>query len=346
MMIKANGFFGKTADGRDVSSFTFTNQNGMEVEVLDYGCIIRVIKAPGKNGFEDVVLGYDDVAGYENNDGYLGAFIGRFANRIAKGHFTIDGTTYTLPINNGENALHGGIKGFNQKVFASEIDGDKLILTASAEDMEEGYPGKMTVTVTYSLSEDNAFTLDYKATSDKTTVINLTNHSYFNLSGDARNSIEKEYISIAANYITETDAGSIPLGNLMPVEGTAFDLRSMKRIGDGIDDAHQQLQWAGGYDHNFVLGWDKLIKKAAVVEDREAGRRMEVYTDQPGVQFYSANFLTGAPGKGGVPNDRRHGLCLETQNYPDSPNHALFPSCFLRPGDVYHYTTSYKFSTL
>ncbi|MBR5742776.1 MAG: galactose mutarotase [Clostridia bacterium] len=346
MAIKCNGLFGKTSDGREVRSFTLTNQNGMEVEVLDYGCIIRAIKAPGKRGFEDVVLGYDDVAGYEKGEGYLGAAIGRYGNRIGKGRFTLDGVTYSLPINNGENALHGGIEGFNAKIWASRIEGDALIFSYTAADMEEGYPGKLDVTIAYRLSEDNAFSLEYKATADKNTVVNLTNHSYFNLSGSAKNSIVDEYIQINADYITETDKGSIPLGNLMPVDGTVFDLRKLTRIGDGIDDAHQQIQWAGGYDHNFVLGWDRVMKEAAVVEDAGAGRRMQVYTDQPGVQFYSANFLTGAKGKGGVPNDRRHALCLETQNFPDAPNHANFPSSVVRPGDVYHYTTCYKFSVL
>lgn len=347
MAIQANGMFGKTADGREVHSYTLKNSKGMEVEVLDYGCIIRAIRVADKTGkVEDVVLGYDTVEGYEVNEGYLGAAIGRFGNRICKGKFTLDGVEYTLAINNGENALHGGLFGFNQKVWDAKIEEDAIIFTTTAADMEEGYPGNMELTITYTLSDENGFVLDYKATTDKNTVINLTNHSYFNLSGNPDASVVKEYIQINADYITETDAGSIPVGTLMPVEGTPFDLRTLTKIGDGIDSDHQQIVWGGGYDHNFVLGKDKQMKLAAVVEDKESGRRMTVYTDQPGVQFYTANFLTGVDGKAGAKNNYRCGLCLETQNYPDAPNHALFPSCILRPGDVYHYTTEYRFDII
>lgn len=340
--------FGKTPDGTDVDIYTLRNGQS-EVRITNYGARIVSLKVPDKNGqVGDVVLGFDTLTGYLATNPYFGAVVGRYGNRIAKGKFKLDGKEYKLATNNGPNALHGGIKGFDKVVWKEQgvTGADPAIrLTYVSEDGEEGYPGTLTTTVTYSLTSDNALRIDYQASTDKPTVTNITNHSYFNLKGDG--DILGHEIQISASRFTPVDSGLIPTGQLRPVKGTPFDFTSLKAIGARINDNDQQLKIGGGYDHNFVFdSANGALAKAVEVYEPATGRVMEVLTTQPGVQFYTGNFLDGTiTGKGGRVYARRSGFCLETQHFPDSPNKPKFPSTELRPGETFNSTTIYKFST-
>jgi len=336
-------------DGKAVTLFTMRNKNSVEMNVMNYGGIIVSLKVPDKNGVvEDVTLGYDSLKDYVKASPFFGALIGRYGNRIAKGKFTLDGKQHTLAANNGVNHLHGGPKGFD-KVFwniqdASDSMQAKLKLTYQSKDGEEGYPGNLNVEVMYSLTNENEVKIEYKATTDKKTVINLTQHAYFNLSGNARRDILGHQLTIHADRFLPVDATLIPTGILQPVKNTPFDFTSKQIVGSRINEKDAQLISGKGYDHCWILNGNGFAK-VATLEDSISGRRMEVFTDQPGIQFYSGNFLDGSNvGKGGVVYNQRFGLCLETQHFPDSPNQPSFPTTVLSPGESYQTVTSYKFS--
>jgi len=341
--------FGKTQDGREVLLYTLKNHH-MAVVISTFGGDVVSIEVPDRNGkVADVVLGFDNLADYEKQGPYFGAIVGRYANRIANGTFTLDGKTYHVPINNPPNALHGGIKGFDKKVWeatdSSDASGLHLHLHYLSKDGEEGFPGNLNVDVTYTLTEQDELRIDYRATTDKDTVLNLTNHTYFNLKGQGQGKIVGHKIMINADRYTPVNANLIPTGELAPVAGTPFDLRKLTVIGAHIDDNNQQLKIAKGYDHNFVLNGGGKMGLAAKVVEPTTGRVLEVLTDQPGVQFYTGNSLDGtAKGKGSVYNFR-DGFCLETQHFPDSPNHPNFPTTELKPGQIFQSTTIYRFST-
>jgi aldose 1-epimerase len=345
--------FGKSPDGEPVDLYVLTNKNGMEAAISTYGGVVVSLKAPDRNGKpEDVVLGFDSVDGYVNDKSYFGALIGRYGNRIGHAQFTLDGKTYMLARNNGENTLHGGIKGFNKAVWAAKVipakNGQALELTYLSKDGEEGFPGNLHVRVVYTLTDSNELKIEYSATTDKKTVVNLTNHSYFNLAGPGSGDILGHVLMIEADKFTPVDSGLIPTGELREVAGTPFDFRKPTAIGARIDSDDEQIKLGGGYDHNFVLRrkvGDPISLAARVVEPK-TGRVLEVWTTEPGVQFYTGNFLDGsAHGKGGISYPKRSAFCLETQHFPDSPNQPKFPSTELKPGEHYHTTTIYKFST-
>jgi aldose 1-epimerase len=342
--------FGKLPDRREVFQYTLTNTSGSIVKIINYGAIITSIIVPDKKGkLEDVALGYDTLQEYINDKACIGTVVGRYGNRIGKGQFQLEGKTYKLAINNGENHLHGGIVGFNKKLWNAEaIDGNEpaLKLTLISPDGEEGYPGKVTLVVTYTLTNKNELRVDYKGTTDKTTVLNPTQHSYFNLSGDPSQTILDHQISIESDSTTVADKGQIPTGKFAEVANTPLDFRTMKRIGDRIDEKFEQILIGGGYDNNWVLrNYNKQVRKVAEVYEPKSGRIMIVFSDQPGIQFYSGNSLGETKGKNGVIYKRRTGLCLEAQGYPDTPNKPEFPSVVLKPGDVYKQTTIYQFLT-
>ena len=344
--------FGNLRAGQGVSQFTLTNTNGVELKVIDYGGIITSLHTPDRHGVPaDIVLGHDNMTGYRNSSPYFGAIIGRYGNRIARGHFTLDGVTHTLATNNGPNALHGGLVGFDKVMwhaepFDSSLSGRVGVkFTYVSVDGEEGYPGTMTVSVTYTLSDADELTIDYYATTDKATPVNLTQHTYFNLAGEGSGSIVNQIISINADAFTPVDSTLIPTGVLQPVAGTPFDLRTPVGIGVHINEQDPQLKIAGGYDHNFVLNrtGDGLVE-AARAYDPISGRMLVVSTTEPGVQFYTGNFLDGSiTGKGGRVYAKRYAFCLETQHFPDSPNQKAFPSTILRPGQEYKSRTVYAF---
>lgn len=342
--------FGKTGDGVPVEAYTLTNKNGMKVKIITYGARVTSIQSPDRSGkLADVVLGYDDLPSYEKDTFYIGGIVGRYGNRIAKGKFTLDGVTYTLAQNNNGNHLHGGPKGFDKVVWtgAGEViaEGARLKLTYLSRDMEEGYPGNLTSTVIYTLTNNNELKIDYDATTDKATVLNLTNHSYFNLAGAGSGNILNHQLKINAERFTPTDATAIPLGELRSVKGTPFDFTKATAIGARIEAKDEQMVFGSGYDHNFVLSKPAgKLDLAAEVYEPTSGRVLSVYTTQPGVQFYSGNFLKDVAGKQGKVYQKHDGFCLETQHYPDSPNHPAFPSTTLRPGSRYTQTTIYKFS--
>jgi aldose 1-epimerase len=347
--------WGETKEGRQVQLYTLKNAGGMTMTVSDYGAIVVSLTAPDKEGkFADVVLGFDDLAGYLKDSPYFGCVAGRFANRIAEGKFTLDGKAYTLATNNKPGGvpchLHGGDRGFDKVVWESEglIRGQTVgvRLHYLSKDGEEGYPGNLDVVVHYWLMGGNELRIEYEATTDKPTPVNLTHHGYFNLAGHAAGSILDHELMIAADRITPTDKGLIPTGELMPVAGTPFDFLGPTAISKRIGDENEQLKYGLGYDHNFVLSrWDGKLRLAAAVQELKSGRFMEVWTTEPGVQFYCGNFLDGSHvGKGGHAYQHRGGFCLETQHFPDSPNKPQFPSCVLRPGEVYRQTTVYRFS--
>ena len=342
--------FGKTEDGMAVDLFTLTNANGMKLKITNYGGIVTSIFVPDKDGnLGDVVLGYDNLEGYLNNNPYFGCIVGRYGNRIAKGKFTLNGKNYTLATNNEPNHLHGGVKGFDKVVWAAKEVKDKdtvgLELTYLSKDGEEGYPGNLSVKVIYTLTNDNVLRIDYEATSDQPTVVNLTNHSYFNLKDAGASSILNHELMIDADYITPVDETLIPTGELRSVEGTPFDFRTLTVVGDRIDSDDEQIKFAGGYDHNFVLnGKAGELRLVGKLFESTSGRVIEVWTTEPGIQFYSGNFLDGTiTGKKGIVYQYRHGLCLETQHYPDSPNQPNFPSTTLNAGEKYQTTTVYTF---
>ena len=342
--------FGKTADGAPVDIYTLKNAAGMEVAITTYGGRIVSLKAAGRDGkFADVVLGFDNLEGYLGVHPYFGALVGRYGNRIAKGQFKLDGKQYKLAVNDGANSLHGGLKGFDKVVWTGrEVPGGdpSLELTYLSKDGEEGYPGNLTVKVTYTLTAANELRLDYSATTDKDTVLNVTNHSYFNLAGQGHGDILSHVLQLNAAKMTPVDAGLIPTGELKSVEGTPFDFRQPTVIGARIGADDEQIKRGGGYDHNFVVdGEPGTLRLAARVTEPTSGRVLEVSTTEPGVQFYTGNFLDGTvKGKGGVAYAKRTGFCLETQHFPDSPNHPAFPTTTLKPGAEYKSTTVFKFS--
>ena len=343
--------FGTLPDGTEVSLYTLKNTAGTEMLVTNYGGIITALKTADKNGtFEDIVLGYDSLAGYLKAPSFFGALVGRYGNRIAKGKFALDGKTYSLVLNNGPNHLHGGTKGFDKVVWNADAystpEGAALKLTYLSKDMEEGYPGNLQVEVVYTLTNDNALKIDYTATTDKKTIINLTNHSYFNLSGNTKRDILDHTLSLAASKFLPVDKTLIPTGDLKDVKGTSFDFTTPTVIGERINAKEQQIEFGGGYDHCWVLDKPDSLSPFATVYDSISGRFMEVFTTEPAVQFYSGNFLQGnITGKFNTVYKKRFGLCLETQHYPDSPNKPSFPTTVLNPGEVYKTQTIYKFST-
>jgi aldose 1-epimerase len=346
--------FGQTQEGTPVDLYTLTNANGVEVRATNYGGIIVSLRVPDKQGqFEDVVLGYDSLAGYLDETPYFGAIIGRYGNRIGGAQFTLDGQTYQLATNDGRNHLHGGVKGLDKVVWQAEPFEDEngvgLVFTYTSPDGEEGYPGTLNVTVTYTLTNDNELIFDYEATTDKATPVNLTQHTYFNLAGDGEGDILDHQMMINADAFTPVDSTLIPTGELRSVEGTPFDFRQPTAIGARINQDTEQLRFGRGYDHNFVLARDTASADALVLAARvtepTSGRVMEVYSTEPGVQFYSGNFLDGSiTGKNGHVYEHRTGFCLETQHFPNSPNQPDFPSTILRPGETYRSRTVYAFS--
>lgn len=342
--------FGHTPAGDTVHVFTLTNAHGLEVRAISYGGIIVSLKTPDRAGqLDDIVLGYDSLAGYLAESPYFGAIIGRYGNRIANGRFTLDGTTYQLATNDGPNHLHGGVKGFDKVVWTGDpLERDSSVgvtFTYTSPDGEEGYPGTLTARVTYTLTDANELIVDYEATTDQTTPVNLTHHSYFNLAGDGRRDVLGHDLMIAADSFTPVDSTLIPTGAIAPVAGTPFDFRTPLAIGARIGDDDPQLRMGGGYDHNFVLRRRTagLVHAASVVEPT-TGRTLDVYTTEPGLQFYSGNFLDGTlTGKAGRVYRHRYGFCLEPQHYPDSPNQPAFPSTILQPGETYRSQTVFRF---
>jgi aldose 1-epimerase len=350
-MIKKQAF-GTTRDGKPVDLYTLTNPHGLEVRAMTYGGIIVSLRAPDQQGqLDDVVLGYEKLDDYLKSSPYFGAIIGRYGNRIAKGRFTLDGKAYTLATNDGPNSLHGGLKGFDKVVWQAapfEKKGEVgVIFKYTSPDGEEGYPGTLKVTVTYTLNDQNELIFEYHATTDKATPVNLTNHAYFNLAGDGKRDILGHLLMLNADRFTPVDKTLIPTGELRPVQGTPFDFTQPTAIGARIDQKDEQLIFGKGYDHNFVIHrTGSGLALAARVQEPTTGRVMEVLTTEPGIQFYSGNFLDGTlTGKGGHVYQHRYGFCLETQHYPDSPNQPNFPSTILRPGQTYHSKTVYRFST-
>jgi len=344
--------FGKTGDGRPVDLYTLTNSKGMEVRAMTYGGIIVSMRVPDKNGkIADVVLGHDNVDGYLVNPPYFGAIVGRYANRIANGAFTLDGAKYTLAKNDGPNSLHGGLVGFNKVTWeARQFKNGKgvgVLFSYLSKDGEEGYPGNLKLKVSYTLTDENQLILDYEAASDKATPINFSQHSYFNLAGEGSGDILGHELTLNADRFTPVDKTLIPTGELRAVQGTPMDFTKPATIGARINDDYEQLVIGRGYDHNFVINRkDGSLTLAARVHEPTSGRVLEVYTTEPAVQFYSGNFLDGTiVGKQGHPYKLRNGLCLETQHFPDSPNHPDFPSTILRPGKTFQSQTIFKFST-
>ncbi|HET6974502.1 MAG TPA: aldose epimerase family protein [Pyrinomonadaceae bacterium] len=343
--------YGKTAAGENVDLYTLRNSKGVEAKITNYGGILVSLKVPDRNGkFDDVVLGFNDLDSYlTKNDPYMGALIGRYGNRIAKGRFTLNGVEYKLAVNNGENHLHGGIKGFDKVVWTGHEmktpAGPAVVLTYLSKDGEEGYPGNLNVRVVYTLTNNNELKIDYSFTTDKDTVTNLTHHSYFNLAGEGNGDILNHVVTINANRFVPTDAGSIPTGKLKSVAGTPFDFLKATAIGARINQDDEQLKFGNGYDHTWVIN-GRGMRLAATAYEATSGRVMQVWTTEPGVQFYTGNFLNGTlTGKSGKIYARRNGFCFETQHYPDSPNQPSFPTTTLKKGATYKSTTIYRFSS-
>ncbi len=339
--------FGNLADGTAVDIYTLTNKAGLEARITTYGAILVSLKLPDRTGvFADVNLGFDALPGYLGTHPYFGAVIGRYGNRIAKARFTVDGVEYSLPANNNGNTLHGGIRGFDKVVWAAEpvrgADGAGVRLSYLSKDGEEGFPGNLSVTVEYTLTESNELRIDYEAVTDRKTPVNLTNHAYWNLKGEGRGDVLGHVLRLEADAITAVDSAAnlIPTGEILPVAGTPFDFTAPHAIGERIAKVE------GGYDHNFVLrSGGGALALAAHVEEPESGRVLEIWTDQPGIQLYTGNFLDGTVvGKGGKAYQKHFAFCLETQHFPDSPNHPNFPSTILEPGQTYRTTTVHKFS--
>ena len=344
--------FGKTDAGENVDLYTLRNTHGVEATITNYGGIVVSLKVPDRNGkFDDVVLGFKELDNYLKPGPYFGALIGRYGNRIAKGHFTLNGVEYKLAVNNGENHLHGGIKGFDKVVWTgTEMKtkaGPALALTYLSKNGEEGYPGNLTTRVVYTLTNNNELKIEYSASSDKDTVTNLTHHSYFNLAGEGNGDILHTRVTINANRFVPTDAGSIPLGELRRVAGTPFDFLTAHAIGERINQDDEQLKFGSGYDHTWVInGRQGVMRLAATAYEATSGRVMQVWTTEPGMQFYTGNFLDGTlTGKAGKLYPRRSGFCFETQHYPDSPNQPSFPTTTLKKGATYKSTTIYRFSS-
>jgi aldose 1-epimerase len=346
--------FGALRDGTPVERWTLRNAGGMSVAVLTYGATIQAVDVPDREGrAANVALGFGDLAGYTSlryltNCPYFGATIGRFANRIAHGRFTLDGTVHELPTSNGPNTLHGGPSGFDKRVWSAEQAAGGVRMRYTSADGEEGFPGTLQAAVTVSLDDRGCLRLDYRATADRPTVVSLTNHSYWNLAGEGSGTVRGHRLLVNADRYTPVDAGLIPTGAVDDVAGTPFDFRVSRAIGDRVRSGHQQLALAGGYDHNYVLNrapGDAGLQLAAIAADPSSGRRVTVETTEPGLQFYSGNFLDGSfAGPSGRPYREGDGLALETQHFPDAPNQPGFPSAVLRPGTTYRSSTSYTFS--
>ncbi len=344
--------FGKLNNGKEVYLYSLQNKLGAELKVTNFGATVVSLTMPDKNGnYKDIVLGYDNLKSYENGTSYFGAIVGRYANRISKGKIKINGKLYQLSVNEGENQLHGGKIGFNKmlwtaKTFVSK-DGPSIELTLLSPDGDQGYPGKVTLNVTYTLTNNNELKISYEGTTDKTTVLNPSHHSYFNLTGNFSNTILDHQLKINANEFTPIDKEFIPTGKIESIVNTPLDFRKLTAIGAHINDNFEQLKFAHGYDFNWVLNnYNKKVREVADVYEPTTGRYMQVFTDQPGLQFYSGNFLNGTEiGKNGIHYNFRTGFCLEAQHYPDSPNEPQWPSVILKPGQIYRQTTIYKFST-
>lgn len=346
--------FGSLADGRAAELFTLRNAHGIEVRLTNYGGIITALRTPDRSGrFDDIVLGYDSLAGYLRDTPYFGAIVGRYGNRIARGLFTLDGTTYHLAVNNGPNSLHGGLRGFDKVIWNAapfkNNEGTGVVLEYTSVDLEEGFPGALRAQVTYTLTEDDRLIVDYQATTDKATPVNLTQHTYWNLAGSARRDILGHELTINADSITPVDTTLITTGEISPVAGTPFDFRAPVAIGARVDQRQNaQIRYGNGYDHNFVLNRSgaapgALVQAAHLVEP-SSGRTLTIATTEPGLQFYSGNFLDGSiTGKSGQVYHFRYGTALETQHFPDSPNHPNFPSTILRPGGQYNTRTVFQF---
>jgi len=335
--------FGMTPQGK-ASLFTITNKNGIVVKITNYGGIITSILTPDKDGnMGDIVMGFDNLEGYLGEHPFFGSIVGRYGNRIANGEFSLDGVTYTLAKNNGAHHLHGGNVGFDKKLWDAEVIEDGVQLKYLSKDMEEGYPGNLDITVLYTLDDDNELWIKYRATTDKPTLCNLTNHTYFNLKGSG--SIADHRMIMTSDRYTPTDKELIPTGEIVQSEGTPFNIKGMMRIGDGLESDHPQILLAGGYDHNFVLRKSSSnYDLAATVIEESTGRMLQVLTTEPGVQFYTGNFLDGTiTGKNGQLYQKNAGFCLETQHYPNSPNQENFPSTVLKPGQKYSSMTTFRF---
>lgn len=345
--------FGRMPDSAQVDGYTIRNARGTSLHVITYGAIITALRTADRNGhFDDIVLGFDDLAGYLKDSPYFGAIVGRYANRIALGRFTLDGRTYQVPVNNGANSLHGGTRGFDKVVWAAtSFENDSaagVALTHVSPDGDMGYPGRVDVRVTYTLNDRNELVVDYVATTDKPTPLNLSQHSYFNLAGDGQRDILGHLLELKASRYTPVGSTLIPTGELAPVADTPFDFRAPNAIGARIGGTHQQLVFGRGYDHNFVLdSTGSGVGHAARVVEPTTGRTLDVYTDQPGLQFYSGNFLDGSiRGKADRVYGHRYGFCLETQHFPDSPNQPAFPTTILRPGERFESRTMFRFGTV
>jgi aldose 1-epimerase len=341
-----------TADGQSVDLYTLRNVHGVEAKITNYGGILVSLKVPDRNGkFADVVLGFNDLDTYLKGHPYFGALIGRYGNRIAKGRFTLNGVEYKLAVNNGENTLHGGVKGFDKVVWTGKEmktkAGPAVVLTYFSKDGEEGYPGNLNVRVVYTLTNNNELKIEYSATTDKDTVTNLTHHSYFNLAGEGNGDILSHVVTINGSRFLPTDAGSIPTGELRKVSGTPFDFLTAHAIGERINQDEEQLKLGNGYDHTWIInGRPGTLRLAATAYESTSGRTMQVWTTEPGMQFYTGNFLDGTlTGKSGKIYQRRTGFCFETQHYPDSPNHPAFPTTTLKKGTTYRSTTIYRFGS-
>jgi aldose 1-epimerase len=340
--------FEKTIDGKQAHLYILKNKNGIQAAITNYGAHLISLAVPDKAGkLTDVVIGFDDIEGYKKSlSAYYGATIGRYGNRIAKGHFVLDGKGYDLFINNKPNTLHGGKKGFNDVVWdADQINDHTIALTYLSKDMEEGYPGNLKCKVTYELTDDNAVKISYEATTDKNTIVNLTNHSYFNLNGIGSGTILNHTVQLKAGNFTPVDTTLIPTGKIAPVAGTPFDFSTATAIGARIAESDEQLKNGKGYDHNFVLDKHDITTPVATVVGDKSGIKLEIFTEEPGLQFYSGNFMNGGNTMlGGKKDDYRTGFAMETQHYPDSPNQPQFPSTELKPGQIYKTTTIYKLS--
>lgn len=335
--------FGKTTDGKTVTKYQLKNSAGTTVEIIDFGGIITSLKTADRNGhFEDITTGFDTLAEYEKNPAYFGALVGRVANRIYRGKFTVDGKEFTVALNRDPNHLHGGNIGFDKKIWKTEVDGSRLKMSYISQDGEEGYPGTLSVNVVYELTAGNELFIDYTATTDKPTIVNLTNHAYFNLSGHKSETVYDHVVNINADHYLPKTKNGVPTGEIAKVDGTLFDLRKAVALKDRLPQISGPPP---GYDHNFCLGKSETGRTlAARVEHGTSGRVLEVLTDQPGIQFYTGNFLNGIPGKNGAIYGQHSAFALETQNFPDAINHVNFPSCVLRPGEVYRHQTWYRFS--
>ncbi|MCG8686093.1 MAG: galactose mutarotase [Desulfobacterales bacterium] len=339
--------FDTIVDGKNVALYTLTNENGMVLQLTNYGARIVSLLTPDKDGnMGDIVLGYSNIEGYLNDGMYQGCIVGRYANRIKEGKFTLDEQEYSLFVNNGPNTLHGGKKGFDKVVWDAEVEENKITFTYVSPDMEEGYPGTLTVKHSMELTIDNKIIMMYEATTDKNTVVNLSNHSYWNLLGEGKGDILDHTMQIIASNTTPVDSTLIPTGEIAPVEGTPFDFRTGEKIGTHVNDSNDQLTYGGGYDHNWVLDKEEqgALELALRLSEESTGRIMEIWTTEPAMQFYGGNFMDGTvKGKAGLPYNYRSAVVVEPQHYPDSPNHPSFPSTVLKPGEKYTHKSVYKF---